>query len=771
MSHARYLGDLDEVRLAALLRRRPDTLLEPAPRTLEELSDRLNGVASLVSAQLRLTRDQLLVAQVIGGLGEPTEAEVAARLHGADEQVAVVLGELLELGLAWQVDGRVGLPPRLAAELGADPAAFRPLFAVARHVRSDELNRAVRALGGDPGSMRKVDKVGFLEQRLADPAAVADRVAALPDEVHSFLLDLLDGGGPVTGFFSFGRSARVEAALDSGLALPGPGAGLEIPREVAVELRFVGLPVLQGRPDLPPASIPADDGRTAAEAALLAVTTLLDHAERAPLAGLKKGGVGARERTRLQKLGVPEPSLWIDLASAAGLLSPRGSGYGTSTGYPRWREKAAGRRWAELTRCWWRAEHTPTVRGTGPDEIAPPVPVVSRGGAVRRALLSAAAGGRSLAAAAAAIGWFCPLHGLGPDPFEPDDDADPLAEVLAATLREAELLGVVHGDRLTGLGEALVVAPDGIVDQAADLLPAPSGALVLQSDLSAITSGQPPAGAVRVLGAAATAETAGAATTWRFSAASVRAAMDAGWTADALRRELEAASGRALPQPLDYLLSDVARTHGSVLVTGGLTCLTGAEAELREILHTRSLRKLGLRALAPTVLACTAPRETVLAVLRKAGFAPMPAGADGVVELSAVDPDPAGGRPPGPATREAPQEVDLAMNGAGPERRADADELARRLLHGEAAEERPAAYGELERLGPHLDTAELALLSDGLEHRRQVLVTYRNAAGNRTVRGIVPLEVYGPWLRSFCLLRRAERDFTVSGIEAVSPSD
>jgi hypothetical protein len=759
MVHARYLAELDEEQLAALLRNRPDTLVEPAPRTLEELGDRLNGLASLVAAQLRMTRDQLLVAQVVGWLGDPTEKDVAARLYGADEQVAVVLTELQELGLAWIVDGRIGLPPRLAAELGADLAAFRPLAAIARHVRSDELDPAVRAFAGDPGPLRKLDKVAFLQDRLTDSATVAGAIAALTEELLELLVDMLDDDGNALARISpfHRRDPRTEAALATGLVFPGPGGTLEIPREVATELRFVGLPALHGRPALPAASTAPDDGRTAAEGALLAVTTLLDHADRAPLAGLKKGGIGARERTRLQKLGVPEPTLWIDLTDAAALLSPRGSGYGTSSGYARWREEAAGRRWAELARCWWRAEHTPTVRGTGPDEIAPPVPVMSRGGAVRRALLSAAAGGRSLDAAASAIEWFCPLHGLQPGLFAPEDAPDPLTEVLAATLREAELLGVVHGDRLTALGEALVAAPDEIEAHAADLLPAPAGALVLQSDLSAITSGQPPAGAVRVLGAAAAAETAGAATTWRFSAASVRAAMDAGWTADDLRHELEVASGRALPQPLDYLISDVARRHGSVLVAEGLTCLTGGEAELREILHTRALRSLGLRTLAPTVLACTAPRGTVLTALRRAGFAPMPAGADGVVEM------------PAPARAPRPETDGDAAEQADTVRRADAAEVAVRLLREAGVPERADSYRDLERLGPQLDSAELALLSDGLEHGRQVFITYRNAAGNRTARGIVPLELYGPWLRSFCLLRRAERDFTVEGIEAVSP--
>ncbi|MFR9800814.1 hypothetical protein ACL02T_00735 [Pseudonocardia sp. RS010] len=219
-----------------------------------------------------------------------------------------------------------------------------------------------------------------------------------------------------------------------------------------------------------------------------------------------------------------------------------------------------------------------------------------------------------------------------------------------------------------------------------------------------------------------------------------------------------------MPQPLDYLISDVARSHGSVLVGGGLTCLTGAEAELREILHTRALRTLGLRALAPTVLACTAPRDAVLAELRKAGFAPMPAAADGTVELPVIA-LPAVGPPAGPRDAEPAADPGEAADTIC---RADAAEVAARLLSG-STPDRSATYRELERLGPHLDSAELALLADGLDHRHAVFVTYRNAAGNRTARGIVPLQLYGPWLRSFCLLRRAERDFTVTGIEAVSP--
>src|SRR5690606_34102 len=103
---------------------------------------------------------------------------------------------------------------------------------------------------------------------------------------------------------------------------------------------------------------------------------------------------------------------------------------------------------------------------------------------------------------------------------------------VAAARSEAALLGVASADRLTALGEHLVAvdgrpdAADELARRAVDLLPATRGLLVVQSDLTAVVSGQPSASAARVLGAAAIAETHGASTTWRFTRESVRAAFD-----------------------------------------------------------------------------------------------------------------------------------------------------------------------------------------------------------------------------------------------------
>lgn len=103
-----------------------------------------------------------------------------------------------------------------------------------------------------------------------------------------------------------------------------------------------------------------------------------------------------------------------------------------------------------------------------------------------------------------------------------------------------------------------------------------------------------------------------------------------------------------------------------------------------------------------------------------------------------------------------------------------AAELAARSAtdpHGESASaaSESETFGPLARLNPHLDDAELTLLSDAVEHNRDVLIAYRDKNGSRSVREIQPQELYGKWLDSWCYLRNGQRDFTIANIESVSP--
>jgi hypothetical protein len=456
---------------------------------------------------------------------------------------------------------------------------------------------------------------------------------------------------------------------------------------------------LTGPPSLPlssaDAAVTARAGQAAAAALLDGVTSLLDKATSRPITALQKGGIGSRELSRLARELAAEPAsvaLWLDVAGASGLLGTVDAGFAPTTDYPQWRDGEPARRWAQLAMAWYSRPE---------------------GGPVRRALLTAAAGGVSVRAVAREIDWFCP---------------DQTAADVSAALREAELLGVVAADSRTELGEYVIGHRTDVV------LPEPSTGVILQSDLTAVVSGTTPP----VIAAAAVRE-GGA--VWRFSAASIRSALDAGWTAADLLRELGPA-----PQPLTYLINDVDRRHGHVRVREVRCCVVADEATAAEITH----RLPGFVRLAPTVLSSSDSPANVLALLRKAGYAPVgesPAGAV-VVEQQ-------------PQHRAVPTAVPA-------ENTVTAEGLAARLIaEPHVPIEGGPTFDRLSRQNRSLSQVELALLADAVDHEGDVVIGYRNRTGERTVRRIRPEQLLGGWLDSWCYLREDERQFAVANIESV----
>ncbi|MFY9809036.1 MAG: helicase-associated domain-containing protein, partial [Pseudonocardiaceae bacterium] len=589
--------------MIALLHARPDVLVQPVPRGFGQLAQRLSGAESLGAALRTVNRDMVVIGQAVVALGASATVPDLARLLGASEPVVRAgVAQLFGRGLAWDSAGVLCLPEPLEAHWLADIGGGRPVAKIAGSVLAENLRVAVAAFGVATEGLRKPELTARLAALMADLALVAKVIAALPKPAQHRLGEFRRGYHR-SYYSGFGRPrARGAADRDPTELLIAAGLLLsvnhqpELPREVAVAAWLAERKLtLTGRPVIPLAGGDEAAARRAAQAAaqeaLRGMTTLLDEARATPIAALKNGGVGARERARLAKrLSVTADVLllWIDVAYAAGLLGRAEGGYAPTQSYAGWRAAQPGWQWAVLVDAWFALEHAPTSRETvGDKEHPPPLPLESAAGLLRRALLSAARAGASVRAAGAEADWFFPLHGY---------DAEQRDDKVVAAVREAELLGVIATDVVSELGEHLLAvagtAPDDAVGELARrctaLLPEAFCSVILQSDLTVVVSGQPSAAVSRLLNDSAVAETRGAARTWRFTPASVRAALDAGWTAQELLTELATISGRQLPQPVEYLITDAARRHGEVRVRGMRSCVIATETLITEILHTRS---------------------------------------------------------------------------------------------------------------------------------------------------------------------------------------
>ncbi|WP_344128620.1 helicase C-terminal domain-containing protein, partial [Luedemannella flava] len=372
----------------------------------------------------------------------------------------------------------------------------------------------------------------------------------------------------------------------------------------------------------------------------------------------------------------------------------------------------------------------------------------------------------------------------------PDGDA-----FTAACWQEAGALGIVAHGALTPLGAALVADdPEALRAAGRDLLGAATTTATFQADLTVVVPGAAAGELADQLDSAADRESRGAASVWRFSAASVRRALDAGLDGGALASALTAASATGtLPQPLTYLIADAARRHGEVRVRAvGCVLHSPDTALLAELVMARSLAALGLVQLAPTVLtSAVGPAET-MAALRAGGYSPAAEDATGAVVVERVTP-----RRAGPLAWLA-DGADAPSTGAVDE--PSAERLAATLLAGPPYEEPvrvrrpptvPAQGGPIPGLedldvddetaysvllevirtyATRLSPEEVDLLADALTAEEAVKITYRDAEGDVTQRVVEPLSIDGHVMEAWCHLRDAERVFALSRITSVAPA-
>ncbi|MEU9640416.1 helicase-associated domain-containing protein [Streptomyces sp. NPDC048188] len=546
-------------------------------------------------------------------------------------------------------------------------------------------------------------------------------------------------------------------------------------------------------------------------AALATVEELLKEWDEGGPAVLRAGGLSVRDLKRTAvALDVPEPvaAFWVELAYGAGLIASDGEAeerYAATPAYDEWRELPPAERWVLLAQTWLTATRTAGVVGgrdakdrtlsaLGPNLDRSATPEVRHR---VLALLAALPEGASPVeeSVLARLRWERPLRGPQRGAGAAQEE-DLRSRIARWTLSEAELLGVTGRGALAAPGRALIGAPEAprpasreepegpegpgaklpvhhhrtataVVPPTpaeraaaaaaaarllAPLFPEPLDHVLLQADLTAVAPGPLERGLADVLGVLADVESKGGATVYRFTPGSVRRALDAGQSAADLHAFLARHSRTPVPQPLTYLIDDVARRHGRLRVGAASAYVRcDDDATLDEILADRRAAALGLRRLAPTVLAAQADPAALLEGLRAIGFAPAAESAAGDVLIARADshrtpprsaPEPVPDGPPAPddtllaAAIRAVRAGDLASTAPRKPGPGDA----------EGGDGSGAPGGTLPRTGAAetLATMQAAVLTG-----EALWIGYVNAEGAASQRVIAPIRVEGGFVTAY----------------------
>jgi len=632
----RNLTDLEE-----LLYRRRDYLAGYRLNNFHSLADLLQNPWALAGALPSLPLPALQVIEAHAALGRSVTIDALAgfltETGGPEQHRAHVVGALDLLtadALAWSGDGvhsnlAKGFEQLIPSPLGLGPSG-EVLLA---RMNVEKMRATLRALdlprAGDRARLEAALRGFYL-----DADGIRARVAAAPSAIRGEL-EAEAAGTRVTPT-GYDRDRLVlEREVESwgaarAMLFRDLNYRVVMPSQVRLALRGSDFraPFDPTPGEVPTTSTSVDqitgEAGSAAVEFVAATTTVLGSLAREPVPALKDGGLGVREIRKLAKAArVTEArvTLVIALAREIGLVSET-SRVGVSEMYPTWNRTEPNVRLAQLVMAWWRLVYLPTLP---PKVEAPTVATILTSvrhldeRALRHATIRAfvdSGEGQSvtdLAALAARITWSHPILVAG------------RAAAIPTIVAEAQQLGVTGGTGCSPMAFALVSAEEPDLAAAAGAtLPATTTTATFGSDLTVLVSGTPTAQVNTLLDACADREGSGSASLWRFSPASVRRAFDEGSSAAGLLSSLGDIAGGPLPQPLEYLITDVGRRHGVVTVTAGLCVLHSRDdpALLHQICSDRSLKQLGLQLIAPMVALSQQNSDTTLTALRRAGYLP-----------------------------------------------------------------------------------------------------------------------------------------------------
>jgi hypothetical protein len=594
-SFSDYLRSVDDAALLDLFTARPD-LVTPVPPDVASLAVRACSAPSLARAIDSLNQWQFQVLEATASLNEPFLEKSVVTL--TDKEAKGALEHLVRIGLVYPSDDGMRLPTQLRDVIGTEPA------------------------GLGPASMAKL-KLGELDDAPADAKKVLERLIWGPP--RGSVGDIKNPGPGVNWL------------LEKKFLVPLDQRTVILPREVAIALRggkihkerFIKQPSLSGA---------KRDERQINLAAIANVSTVLRWVEELlnfwadePADALRAGGLGVRDlKIIATHLGVDESctAFVTELAYLASLISiDADDRILPSNKFDIWLMQTPADRWQMLASQWLITSRVSGLVGrVEAKNVAALGPELDRVNAARVRALTLELLRENLGIAPEwnsfkeVLSWRAPVR-------RNSSLQDELAEW---TLREAEWLGITGQGALSKFGEQFLAGDD--LSSINEDLPKTVDHILIQSDNTAIAPGPLEHEISQALAMMAEIESRGGATVYRFTESTIRRALDHGKTGDEIKTFLIKTSKTPMPQPLEYLIADVAKKHGKLRV-GNTSSFIRCEdtALISQIMNDKKLEILALRRIAPEVVICDMDATDAMRVLRECGYLPAGEAANGMI--------------------------------------------------------------------------------------------------------------------------------------------
>ena len=577
--------------LASIFKLRPD-LVSPVPNDFSALAARATSTPSLVRALDSINMWHYQIIEAACALPEPfKKSEIVAV---TSEETAFALDHLWQMGLLYKEGNNYRTPTNLKMLIGDEPAGLGPIavkkfdFSILKEIPKASEEVLAKLTWGPPrGQIGNIKKPG------------------------NAIGWLLDNG--------------VLVALDSNT--------VALPRDVAIKLRggkihkemvskapnLIGKEVVQKQIDL---------------AAIANISTILRWCEELlhnlsdePPTALRTGGLGVRDLKKIaDHLGIDETCAGFvaELCYLGGLIVIDSDDQILPTSaFDIWLTKSAEERWYSLVVLWLDTSRVSGLIGKISDKnVAPLGPELDRAGAslIRRSTLKVLNDNPQLTPDVKSlqeiVKWINPQRANN--------------DYVEWTLREAEWLGITGQGALSTFGSNLLNEKEVLEIESA--LPKPVDHILIQADNSAVAPGPLTPELASEMGTIADIESRGGATVYRFSDSSIRRGLDHGKTGDQIKTFLSKISKTPMPQPLEYLITDIAKRHGRLRVGSAHTYIRCEDEGLvQQILHDKKCEHLRLRKIAPQVLVTDFELAEVIGELREFGYLPAAENSGGVL--------------------------------------------------------------------------------------------------------------------------------------------